>query len=143
MSTYTYTDPATITNLPANLTRNGSGPLDNSTVFASIDDFEYYISKGVKTGLTLTPKFQEYVSAEAIGYDKDYFKPYVGQICSVIDAFGKLQIFQITELNNTEHIWTYQKINPLNGKSFDFNSKTIGAVLKDVVEALGGTVTNA
>ncbi len=144
MTTFTYKAPNNLNTLTTNLVRGSTGPLDNSSVFASVDDFEFYISKGKKTGLNLTETFSEYTDASKrnTGYFPPSFKPYVGQIVSVIDINdnNKVKLFQITKLDDENKIWEYQKINPLKDQEFDFDTCTLKEVLIQVIEALGGTV---
>lgn len=78
--------------LNVNLNRQSYGPLDVSTVFLSMADFQYYISKGsVTTGVS--KYWYESASKKITPY------PYVGQVVSVIEEVeggAKVNLYLIT-----------------------------------------------
>ena len=95
-----------------NLNRQRYAPLDGSSVFNSIKDFEYYIKKGAKT-LKL---IDEEPSADGISkyvLETLTYYPYVGQIVSIVDStLSSVSVYKITDVAKCEY-------TPV-GKTYDF-----------------------
>jgi hypothetical protein len=99
-------------NLGVNLNRQKYAPLDGSTVFTSIKDFEYYINMGA---------FNQNMISSAPSNDgiSDYVLstmtlfPYVGQIVSIVDStLSSVSVYKITDVAKCEY-------TPV-GKTYDF-----------------------
>ena len=90
-------------NLGVNLNRQKYAPLDGSSVFKSIADFEYYIKKGAfDQQLIETAPLSNDISDYVLNIMTQY--PYVGQIVSIVDSeTSSVSVYKITDVASCEY----------------------------------------
>jgi len=98
------------------LGRGKSAPLDNSSVFANLADFEYYLSKGTYSSAT---------PSSAVTNENFKLTPYVGQIVSVIIG-EEVKVFKITDLEGNNGKGSYSEVGT---KPADASDSVKGATL--------------
>ena len=104
-TTFDYLADKMHSNLGVNLNRQKYAPLDGSTVFKSLADFEYYIKKGaydIDQGRPAGNRLGK-VKPDASGipaYVTTYMThyPYVGQIVSIVDG-STVKVYKITDVD--------------------------------------------
>lgn len=112
-TTFEYLADKMHSNLGVNLNRQKYAPLDGSTVFKSLADFEYYIKQGaydIDQGRPAGDRLGK-VKPDAAGipdYVTTYMThyPYVGQIVSIVSD-GAVKVYKITDVDNCK----YQQID--------------------------------
>ena len=108
-TTFDYLADKKHSNLGVNLNRQKYAPLDGSTVFKALADFEYYIKKGAddidpgrpagkKVGKVEPDKtgIPTYVTTYMTHY------PYVGQIVSIVDG-STVKVYKITDVDECKY----------------------------------------
>ena len=112
-TTFDYLADKLHSNLGVNLNRQKYAPLDGSTVFKSLADFEYYIKKGAYDIDQGRPEGERLgkVEPDASGipaYVTTYMThyPYVGQIVSIVSD-GTVKVYKITDVDECK----YQQID--------------------------------
>lgn len=90
-------------NLGVNLNRQKYAPLDGSSVFNSIADFEYYIKKGAfDQELIETAPLSVGISNYVVNIMTQY--PYVGQVVSIVDnATSSVSVYKITDVATCQY----------------------------------------
>ena len=108
-TTFDYLADKMHSNLGVNLNRQKYAPLDGSTVFKSLADFEYYIKKGaydIDQGRPADDRKGK-VEPDAAGipaYVTTYMThyPYVGQIVSIVDG-STVKVYKITDVDECKY----------------------------------------
>ena len=108
-TTFDYLADKMHSNLGVNLNRQKYAPLDGSTVFKSLADFEYYIKKGaydIDQGRPAGDRLGK-VKPDASGipeYVTTYMThyPYVGQIVSIVDG-STVKVYKITDVDECKY----------------------------------------
>ena len=108
-TTFDYLADKMHSNLGVNLNRQKYAPLDGSTVFKSLADFEYYIKKGaydIDQGRPAGNRLGK-VKPDGTGipaYVTTYMThyPYVGQIVSIVDG-STVKVYKITDVDECRY----------------------------------------
>lgn len=108
-TTFDYLADKMHSNLGVNLNRQKYAPLDGSTVFKSLADFEYYIKKGaydIDQGRPAGDRLGK-VEPDAAGipaYVTTYMThyPYVGQIVSIVDG-STVKVYKIIDVDECKY----------------------------------------